>query len=92
LKREAAKKLTQMGEVRGRGLMIGIELVGDSKKTPAQRQAATVKGEMLRRGYLVGVGGIHKNVIRIQPPLVITSEEIESAAEALEKSIRASFS
>ncbi len=89
---ETARKLPQMGEVRGRGLMIGIELVTDSKKTPAQKQAVTVKAEMLTRGYLVGVGGIYRNVIRVQPPLVITSEEIVDAAEALEKSIRSSFS
>ncbi len=88
---KVAAKCTQIGEVRGKGLMIGIELVADSKKTPAQKQAAAVKGEMLKRGYLIGVGGIHRNVLRIQPPLVITADEIESAADALEESIRVAF-
>lgn len=81
----------EIGEVRGKGLMVGIELVKNSKKTPAQKEAHAVKNEMLRRGFIVGVGGIHRNVIRIQPPLVITAEEIEAAADAIGKSIGAVF-
>jgi 4-aminobutyrate aminotransferase len=81
----------QVGEVRGKGLMVGVELVRDSKKSPALKETAMIKSEMLRLGYLVGLGGIHRNVLRIQPPLVITSEEIVTAAEALEKSISLVF-
>jgi 4-aminobutyrate aminotransferase / (S)-3-amino-2-methylpropionate transaminase / 5-aminovalerate transaminase len=88
---ESAEKHVQMGEVRGKGLMIGVELVADSKKAPAQKQAAAVKAEMMKRGFLVGVGGIHRNVVRIQPPLVIAAAEIELAADALDRSISASF-
>jgi 4-aminobutyrate aminotransferase-like enzyme len=81
----------QVGEVRGKGLMVGVELVSDSKKSPAHKETAMIKSEMLKRGYMVGLGGIHRNVLRIQPPLVITSEEIDKAAEALEKSISLAF-
>ncbi len=88
---EVSAKWTQVGEVRGKGLMIGVELVADSKKTPAKKQAAEVKAEMRRRGFLIGVGGIHKNVLRVQPPLLITADEIERAAGALEKSIGVAF-
>lgn len=87
---ESAAKLPQMGEVRGKGLMVGVELVKEGK-SPASQEAAAVRGEMMKRGYLIGVGGILKNVLRIQPPLVISSEEVSSAAEALESSIIASF-
>jgi 4-aminobutyrate aminotransferase / (S)-3-amino-2-methylpropionate transaminase / 5-aminovalerate transaminase len=84
---EVEKASQLVGEVRGKGLMVGVELVLDSAKTPAQKEAAGVKAEMLRRGYLIGVGGIHRNVLRLQPPLVITSEEVEASVTALEKSL-----
>jgi 4-aminobutyrate aminotransferase / (S)-3-amino-2-methylpropionate transaminase / 5-aminovalerate transaminase len=88
---ELASKWSQIGEVRGKGLMIGVELVADSKKTPAQKQAAAVKANMRSRGYLIGLGGIYRNVLRIQPPLIITSDEIDRAAGALEISMRYAF-
>lgn len=89
---EIEEKQEQVGEVRGKGLMIGAELVTDAKKkTPAHKEAAKVRAEMLRRGYLLGVGGVHRNVLRIQPPLVISPEEIDAAAAALEKSITVAF-
>ena len=78
-----------VGEVRGKGLMVGVEMVRDSAKTPAQKEAAAVKVEMLRRGYLIGVGGIHRNVLRLQPPLIITQAEVDSSVTALEKSVAA---
>jgi 4-aminobutyrate aminotransferase/(S)-3-amino-2-methylpropionate transaminase len=88
---EIKEKHAEVGDVRGKGLMIGVELVLDSKKTPAQLQSATVKSEMLKLGYLVGLGGIHRNVIRLQPPLIIAAEEIDSAASSLEKAISSTF-
>lgn len=91
LLRESSTKRPQVGEVRGKGLMIGVELVKDSKKTPAVKEALVVRQEMRSRGFLVGVGGIHRNVLRIQPPLIITAEEIESGARAMDKSIAAAF-
>lgn len=78
-----------MGDVRGRGLMVGVELVSDTKKSPARKEANALKAEMLRRGFLIGVGGIHRNVLRLQPPLVITAEEIDSSADAMEESLSA---
>ena len=81
----------QVGEVRGRGLMIGVELVKDRMKTPAQKEAQNVRAEMRKRGFLIGVGGIHRNVIRVQPPLIITAGEVEAAGRALGQSIEAAF-
>jgi 4-aminobutyrate aminotransferase-like enzyme len=89
--RELIGGVPQVGEVRGRGLMIGIELVKDDKKTPAQKEAQLVRGEMKKRGFLIGVGGIHRNVLRVQPPLIITAEEVAAAARAMGESVRAAF-
>lgn len=82
-----------VGEARGRGLMYGIELVADDEKTPAKKAAKRVR-ERVRDEHdvFVGVGGYHKNVLRIQPPLTITRADLERATEAIEDAIRAEVS
>ena len=78
-----------IGDVRGLGLMIGVELVKDNKLTPATAEAESIRDSSLRHGLLVGVGGVYGNVIRFQPPLVISREQIDQAvdifAEALQE-------
>jgi|SRR5579872_1773260 len=82
-----AERSSLIGEVRGKGLMIGLELVKDKKtKAPADREAADIKHALLKKGFLIEVGGLHKNVLRLQPPLIITREEINLALDALERS------
>ena len=86
---EAQEMIPSVGDVRGRGLMIGIELVKDpSTKKPAPDLAQEVKKEMLRKGYVVGVGGIFKNVVRLQPPLIISEDEAEKATSDLIASMK----
>jgi 4-aminobutyrate aminotransferase-like enzyme len=78
-----------VGEVRGRGLMIGLELVKDRKtKEPAPDHAKAVRATLRERGVLVGVGGAYGNVVRVQPPLSITAEEADRVASALEEVLR----
>lgn len=74
-----------IGDVRGQGLMIGLELVKDADKTPAAQEATAVRKRCREQGVLVGVGGVLANVIRLQPPLVITEEETARALAILEK-------
>jgi 4-aminobutyrate aminotransferase / (S)-3-amino-2-methylpropionate transaminase / 5-aminovalerate transaminase len=74
-----------IGDVRGLGLMIGIELVKDAELTPAAAEAEAVRERCLHEGLLVGVGGIDGNVIRFQPPLVITKPQIDRAIAILSK-------
>jgi len=76
-----------VGDVRGKGLMIGIELVKDADKTPASKEAKAVQGICREAGVLVGVGGTLGNVVRLQPPLVITEEQADRATGAVEKAI-----
>jgi 4-aminobutyrate aminotransferase-like enzyme len=76
-----------MGEVRGMGLMIGVELVADEALTPAIVQAEAIRAYCLQNGVLVGVGGVYGNVVRIQPPLVITRDQLDRALEVLEQAL-----
>jgi 4-aminobutyrate aminotransferase len=77
-----------VGEVRGRGLMLGIELVGpDGEPNP---QAAVGFMQVCReRGVLVGKGGINANAVRISPPLTITREAAQTAADVFEEALAA---
>lgn len=82
------EKYPIIGDVRGKGLMVGIELVKDSAKTPAVEETKTVCKSCLEKGLLVGAGGVWANVLRIQPPLVITEEELDEALAIVERSLK----
>jgi 4-aminobutyrate aminotransferase len=67
----------KIGEIRGSGLMIGVELVRDTEsRTPAPQEASNIRGALREKGVLIGVGGTFGNILRIQPPLVITEDQI----------------
>ncbi|MGC8491426.1 MAG: aspartate aminotransferase family protein [Syntrophobacteraceae bacterium] len=73
-----------IGEVRGKGLMTGIELVEDKKsKAPAAAQAGKIRAQLREKGILIGVGGGFGNVLRIQPPLTIGEEDLRRVVEAI---------
>jgi 4-aminobutyrate aminotransferase/(S)-3-amino-2-methylpropionate transaminase len=76
-----------IGEVRGLGLMIGIELVKDKTSAPASAEAEAIRDSCLRHGLLVGLGGIDGNVIRFQPPLVISKSQIDRAIDIFSKAL-----
>jgi len=80
--RELQKQNPLIGEVRGLGLMIGVELVKDEKLTPAASEAEAIRESLLKQGVLVGLGGVFGNVIRFQPPLIITCQQIDQAITA----------
>jgi 4-aminobutyrate aminotransferase / (S)-3-amino-2-methylpropionate transaminase / 5-aminovalerate transaminase len=85
---EVADKHPIIGEVRGKGLMIGVELVRDQKKTPAAREAIRIKATMKDKGFLIGVGGLYGNVLRLEPPLIISKDEIDAGLGAFESAVR----
>jgi 4-aminobutyrate aminotransferase len=64
-----------VGEVRGRGLMIGIELVRPGTTEPDPAATVRVFEECRAGGLLVGKGGLHNNVLRMGPPLTLTEDE-----------------
>lgn len=77
-----------VGDIRGRGLMIGVELVTDRKtKTPAAHLCGRLIVESLRRGLILLGGGIHRNVISLSPPLVVRRSEIDFCVDVLEDAL-----
>ncbi|TAN33676.1 aspartate aminotransferase family protein [bacterium] len=80
-----AERHVAVGDVRGAGLMQGLELVRDRvTREPAPELAARIKASCRQRGVLIGVGGYFGNVLRIQPPLTITQEQLGFVAEVLD--------
>ena len=74
-----------IGDVRGLGLMIGIEIVKDrASREPSVQLAKTVQRLMRERGVLVSITGVHGCVLRITPPLVITKDQVQSALYAFD--------
>ncbi len=89
--REMQKKHEIMGDVRGPGLAIGIELVKDAKsKEPAIAEANQVAAEGLKRGVIFGTSryGNLGHILKIKPPLVVTDEEVEKILDVFEKCIQ----
>ena len=85
---ELAARHRLIGEVRGCGLMAGVELVEDrDTKTPAADAAGSVQARMLEDGFLIGVGGYHGNVLRLQPPLVIDDADLDRSVAALDRAL-----
>lgn len=83
-----------IGDVRGRGLMLGVEVVepGSSTDDAGSRPAAPalalrIRQECLSRGLIVELGGRHDAVVRLLPPLVMTDEECETVLERLAEAI-----
>ncbi|KAG6643520.1 alanine--glyoxylate aminotransferase 2 homolog 3, mitochondrial-like [Carya illinoinensis] len=74
-----------IGDVRGRGLMLGVELVTDhQEKTPAKAETLHVMDQMKELGVLIGKGGFYGNVFRITPPLCFTKEDADFTVDSMD--------
>ncbi|KAI3759929.1 hypothetical protein L1987_50316 [Smallanthus sonchifolius] len=77
-----------IGDVRGRGLILGVELVADRKlKTPANAEVLEVMDNMKDLGVLIGKGGFYGNVFRITPPLCFTKQDADFLVDAMDYSL-----
>ncbi len=86
--RELMKKHQIIGDVRGRGLMIGIELVKDrTTKEPASQERDQVEIECFHRGLIIQGCGV--STIRLSPPLIIDQEQCDFALETLDQALSA---
>ncbi len=84
--RELAHRHTWIGDVRGRGLFIGVELVRDRDTLePAAREAAYVIERMKEQRILLSTDGPYDNVLKIKPPMVFTERDAERVATNLDR-------
>lgn len=88
--KEGMKKLMEryplIGDVRGKGLMLGMEFVKNrSTKEPAKEETANFVEECREQGILLGKGGLFGNVLRIKPPMCITKEDADYALSVFDK-------
>jgi len=83
---EMATEHPVIGEVRGRGLMLGMEFVGPGKE-PGPETARRFLEACRERGVLVGKGGLKANTIRVSPPLIVTRETAGEAADVFEEAL-----
>jgi 2,2-dialkylglycine decarboxylase (pyruvate) len=90
--RELQAAHEQIGDVRGRGLLVGLELVEDREsRRPADALGGAVTAECLRRGLSMNIvrAGSGANCFRMAPPLTISEDEIDLAVEILDSSLKA---
>ena len=86
---DLARRHDLIGDVRGLGLMLGIELVKDhASKAPAKEECARVFERCRELGLLIGKGGLHGNVLRIKPPMCLTAADAEFLLEVLDAAFR----
>jgi len=86
--RELQAKYDIIGDVRGRGLFLGFELVKNREtKEPAAEEAARIVDMMRDRGVLLSTDGPHHNVIKIKPPMVLSEEDVNSTLNHFEQTL-----
>jgi 4-aminobutyrate aminotransferase len=85
--RDLADKYDVIGDVRGKGLMIGLELVEHGTDRPSPSAAAAALEEARKGGLLVGKGGLYGNVIRLAPPMTLRDEETTEGLQILTEAL-----
>ena len=83
---ELKDKYPLIGDVRGKGLMIGLELVKE-KKEPATNEILQLFENTKKRRLLIGKGGLYGNVVRIAPPMTVDQGRIDEAIKILDQSL-----
>lgn len=87
--RDLQKQFPNMiGEVRGKGLMVGAELA-DKDKNPLAAETAKIVEMSKDDGVVIGKGGLYGNVLRVKPPLSVTKENVDTTLKVLKKAIEA---
>jgi len=90
--RELQERYSIIGDVRGRGLFLGFELVRDREtQEPATEEAARLVDEMCARNVLLSTDGPHHNVIKIKPPMVLSKGDVDTTLSLLNESLSQSL-
>ncbi|TCN37670.1 4-aminobutyrate aminotransferase [Kribbella orskensis] len=84
--RGISEEFPELGDVRGKGLMLAAEIVNPEDDKPDAATTAKLQQETKNRGLLIGKGGLYGNVLRMAPPMTLTEEETSEALEILRDS------
>ena len=83
--RKLQEKYDLIGDVRGQGLMLGVEMVKDrATKEPATAETLQAMETMRECGLLIGKGGLHGNVYRLKPPMCLTKEDADFCVDVMD--------
>lgn len=85
--KEIKKKHSCIGDVRGLGLMAGVEFIRPGGKTPDKEKALAVKEACIENGMLILTCGTYDNIIRFIPPLIITKKHLKQGMEIFNKAL-----
>ena len=85
---EMAKTQDLIGDVRGNGLLVGLELVSDrANKKPASTETSQLVELMREARVLVGTAGLHRSILKLRPPLIAGPQHVDTFVEALDSSL-----
>jgi len=95
---ELQQRHPELGDVRGRGLMLGVEIIDPRGEADALGRgpqsavlASAVQRECLKRGLILELGGRHGSVVRFLPPLIVSAEQIDQIARIFAKAVAAAL-
>lgn len=86
--KDLQKDFPIIGDVRGKGLMVGVELAArDENKTPLAKETAQVVEQAKDNGVVIGKGGLWGSVIRIKPPMTISKGNVDTCLKVMRKAL-----
>lgn len=91
LLRELQKEFSVIGDIRGSGLFLGVEIVKEGTHDHDTELAALIKNEMRNRNILISTDGPHDNVLKTKPPLCFTKENAEQVVENMKEILKKKF-
>lgn len=94
--RQIQSEVSCIGDVRGPGLMVGVEIVNPNAQANARGiypqhplMARQIQSECMRRGLILELGGRHSSVVRFLPPLIVTAEQLDRICEIFQAAVKA---
>jgi len=84
--RGISEEFPELGDVRGKGLMLAAELINPEDGKPDAATTVKLQQETMNRGLLIGKGGLYSNVLRLAPPMTLTEDETTEALDIIRDS------